>query len=285
MARLNDLGQGKLEGPKLDPRIIIIRPGFNYRDTTTEVSRKHIDWLKGNIRAIGVQEPIRVEYIDGKVYLVNGECRLIACRELYKEGFKIPYKDGGYGPPLVPSITINGDEAEILAASMIANGSLPPSKLEFGAAADRLQKLGWAPDKIALYIPPHIGLKGSKALRYVTEAVELHQAPLEVKKAVKEGIDGVKISEPAALAVTRKNRIMAPEILKEAAKDAKAKGQTEVKRPKGEGKATQAKKAVQKTVDECLKLADALADVALDDNLPIDEVMRSARAYNKARGR
>ena len=44
--RLNELGQGRVEGPKLDPRIIVIRPGFNFRDTTQPSVLAHIDWLK-----------------------------------------------------------------------------------------------------------------------------------------------------------------------------------------------------------------------------------------------
>jgi hypothetical protein len=35
MARLNDLGKGKMEAPKLRPEIIQIKPGHNYRDMTS----------------------------------------------------------------------------------------------------------------------------------------------------------------------------------------------------------------------------------------------------------
>ena len=84
MSRLNDLALGRLDAVKLDPRIIQVRPGWNYRDTTTPVSEAHIQWLMESIKEVGVQEPIRVEYVDGKVYLVNGECRLKACLRLYE---------------------------------------------------------------------------------------------------------------------------------------------------------------------------------------------------------
>lgn len=237
MARFNDLGEGKIEGRKLDPRDIIIREGFNFRDITTEQAQAHIAWLKANIREHGVQQPVRVEYVKGEVFLVDGQCRVEACRQLWKEGVKVPYKSGGFGPPLIPAIVVDGDEAEMLAASMVANGGLPPTKLEFGNAAARLLKLGWTPDKVSLYVPAHIGLTAAMKRRYVTEAVELHQAPLEVKKAVKEGIDGVKISEPAALAATRKDRTTAADTLAKQAKEAKAKGKTEVKRAKDEPRA------------------------------------------------
>lgn len=273
MPRLNDLGQGKLEAPKLDPRDIIIRKGFNYRDTGSEVSQSHIGWLKESIRATGVQEPIRVEFIDGKVFLVNGECRLRACLELVKEGLDVR----------IPAIAVKGDEAEVLAASMVANGSLPPTKLEFGAAADRLLKYGWALEKITAYIPPHIGVKGSKAKRFVQEAVDLHHAPLAVKNAVKEGVDGVKLSESAALSIAKKDRTNADERIQEAVKDAKAKGETVAKRPKGAGEVTKKKQSFQAFNDKLLELADILAAAILNDNMAIGEVQKKARAYQKVR--
>lgn len=284
MPRLTDLGHGKLDCPKLDPRDVIIRKGFNYRDTTTPAAEAHILWLMESIKATGVQEPIRVEFDDGKAYLVNGECRLIACQRLWKAGeVKVPYKEGGYGPPLIPAIQKSGDEAEILAASMVANGSLPPSKMEFGAAAARLEAHGWPKEKIALYIPPHIGAKGSKAVRYVREAVELHQAPLDVKEAVRNGVDGVKVTDSLALAATKKGREKAPEIIREAVNQAKSKGETVAKRPKHEGEVAKKRNEFQAFTDRLLDAADLLAQMILADNVMLPEVQRKARQYQKLR--
>ena len=75
-------------------------------------------------------------------------------------------------PPLlafkIPALAGSAfDEAEVLAKSMVANGALPPTQLEFGAAAARLKGWGWADEKIALYTPPHIAQDGTKAKRYV----------------------------------------------------------------------------------------------------------------------
>jgi len=175
MARLNDLSHGRLDAPRLDPREIVIREGFNYRDTNTEASLKHIAWLKESIRERGVEEPIRVEYKGGTVFVVNGECRVKALRQLWDEGVEV----------YVPAIVAKGDEAEILAKSMIANGALPPTPLEFGQAASRLLAYGWSPEKVAEYTPPHIRGSKAKAVQYVKDAVELHEAPLGVKKQVK----------------------------------------------------------------------------------------------------
>jgi ParB-like chromosome segregation protein Spo0J len=284
--RFQSLGEGKIEGRKLDPRTVIVRKGFNYRDLNSEAAQKHIAWLKESIKAEGVEQPIRVQYIGGEVYLVDGQCRLEACKQLFKEGVKVPYKGGGYGPPLIPALTVDSkNEADILAASMVANGSLPPTKMEFGVAADRLQKLGWPIEKIALYIPAHIGYKGAKAGRYVREAVELHHAPEDVKKAATAGVDGVKLSDAAALKITRENPLDPKPAIEQEVSRAKAKGKTEAKRPKGIGKAGKAKAATQKTVEQCLALADSLADVALDLTLDRGEVVACAEKFNKARGR
>lgn len=282
--RFQDLGEGKIEGRKLDPRTIKIRKDFNYRDTESETVQAHIAWLKDSIKAHGVQQPVRVQYIGGEVYLVDGHCRVEACKQLFKEGFKIPYKEGGNGPALVPALVVAGDEGDILAASMIANDSLPPTKIEFGKAADRLQKLGWPDEKIALYIPPHILVKGFKATRYVKESVELHQAPQSVKKAASEGKDGVKISEAQALKIARENPLHAEEEIDKAVSQAKSKGQTTARRPKGEGKATKAKAAEKASVSKCLELADGMARVAMDLTLDRDEVIACASAYMEARG-
>jgi hypothetical protein len=62
--------------------------------------------------------------------------------------------------------------------------------------------------------------------------VELQQAPLAVKDAVAHGVDGVGVSTPLALSATRKNRIMAEEIIKDAVSEAKSKGKAVARRPK-----------------------------------------------------
>ena len=275
--RLNALGQGRVEGPKLDPRIIIIRPGFNFRDTSTPAVRAHIDWLKTSIKEHGVQEPIRVEYDSDTVYLVNGECRVIACKELWEEGVKVPYKDGTNGPPLVPSIVVNGDEAEVLAASMIANGALPPTQIEFGSAAKRLMALGWPVEKVAEYTPPHIAKDPRKAARYVKEAVELHNAPLDVKKAVKEGVDGVTVSPALALQAVRKSPLHASEEIAAQAAQAKSKGQKVAKRAKTLGKAGKAQ-------EQLLRMGDAMADEGLAGSHSV-RFDSAAKTWNRLRGR
>jgi ParB-like chromosome segregation protein Spo0J len=240
--RLNDLAHGKLEAPKLDPREIIIRAGFNYRDTTSEAATAHIEWLAQSIKDRGVDQPISVEFTDGKVFLIDGECRLLALRKLWDAGDEV----------FVPAISFRGDEAAVLAKAMVAGGSLPPTQLEFGRAAERLINYGWTVERIAALTPPHLGLKGRKAKRFVNDAVELQQAPLAVKDAVAHGVDGVGVSTPLALSATRKNRIMAEEIIKDAVSDAKSKGKSVARRPKDNAK------AVSILLAECKQQGDVM---------------------------
>lgn len=275
MARLNDLGVGKLEGPKIDPRVVIIRPDFNYRDTSSSAARAHIAWLKESIKDRGVDEPIWVEFEGGKVYLIDGECRLLALRELWNEGNEIR----------VPAIAYRGDEAHVLAKSMVANGALPPTQMEFGRAAERLMNWGWSVDQIAALTPPHLGLQGGKAKRYVRDAVDLQQAPLAVKKAVSEGIDGVTVSPALALSVTKQNRMEAPAIIEKAAAEAKAAGKKTATRPKGAGPVTKAKAAREVKVQTIEAVGDNIADLILNEAPDWDVLEKLAAQWNKLRGR
>jgi ParB-like chromosome segregation protein Spo0J len=272
--RLNDLGTGKLECPKLRPEIIIIRPLNNYRDMQSAATKAHIEWLKESIREEGVKKPVDVEFIDGKVYLVAGECRLTAAQQLRQEGW-----DG-----FIPALSVKGDEADILARSMIDNGGLPPTMLEFGAAVRRLQKFGWELERIAKYVPVHIAETPSRALRFVQDALELDQAPLAVKEAVRDGVDGVAVSPALAVAVTRKNRIQAAEIIKDEVAKAKAAGKTEAKRPKGAGKATKAKAVAADHTDKLMKLGDRMAAGLLTtESIAWDKLEALAKQWAKLR--
>lgn len=274
-SRLNDLGRRGGEVVLLNPKDIIIQRGFNYRDMESEAVAKHIDWLKGNIREHGVQEPIRVKFEGGKVFLINGECRLLACKALRKEGVEV----------FIPAVTARGDEAEVLAKSMVANGALPPTQLEFGAAAARLKKYGWDDDRIALFTPPHIAQNPSKARRYVREAVELHEAPIAVKEAVKEGVNGIPVSPALALQAARKNPLHAREEIEKIATEAKAAGKSVAKRPKGAGPATKAKAAKETYQESLERIGDRMATLILDDPEPAGVLKSAALAWNQTRGR
>ncbi len=270
---------GSVRGGNLRPEDIGIIVGQNYRDMTTPETKAHVAWLKESIRTEGVKDPIDVIYSDGKWYLApgGGECRLTACQQLRKEK---PAWDG-----YIPAFQVKGDEVALLKRSILRNTGLAPTLLELGKVLQQLIDLGQPVEEVVKCVPPSITTDPAKALKVARKALDLNAAPIAVKKAVKEGVDGVKVSEARAVAETRRNPLTAAQRLTEAASAAKAKGKTTIKREKGQGKAGKAKAATQKTVDQCLALADSLADVALDLTLDRGEVVACAEKFNLARGR
>ena len=268
---------GSVRGGNLRPEIISIIAGSNYRDMNSAETKAHVAWLKESIRNEGVKDPIDVIFSDGKWYLApgGGECRLTACKELRKE------KWDGY----IPCFQVKGDEVYLLKRSILRNTGLAPTLLELGKALQQLIDLGQPLDEVVKCVPPSITTDPQKAIRIAKKALDLNAAPVAVKEAVKSGIGGVKVSEGRAVAEAKKNPLTAAQNLTTAASEAKAKGETTVRREKGPGKAAKAKAATAAQVENWLKLADAMADVALDSNLSVDEVEACARAYNRARGR
>jgi len=273
--RLKHLGRGN--GSRdvifIDPRAIRIRKGFNHRDMTTPETVAHIDWLKSSIKASGVKVPLQVEWDDRVPYLVSGECRLRASLELVSEGTEVK----------VPVMQVSGDEAAILVESMLSNCGKPPSQLEFGEGASKLLALGWSEERIMTLVPPHVGLSTDRAkMLYVKTAVELQNAPLEVKKMVKEGVDGVEITPARAISETRKGKAGAAERIRTAVSEAKANGLSSVKRDK----APAAHKAKAETSSLVLFAAEGLAvavDRWIEDATPAaeDALVAAHKEYRK----
>ncbi len=272
--RLTQLGHGRIDAVKMKPSDIIIRKDWNYRDVTTEEARTHIAWLKESIREMGVQKPLEVQFMAGKAYLVDGECRLRAALELEKEVTDLT----------VPVLGVKGDEAVIRAKSMVANGALPPSKLEFGKAAQLLRDYGWTDEQIEPYCPPHIRMRGIKhAKRFIKDAVDLHNAPIAIKDAVKNGVDGIKVSPAAAVAIARKHPLEAADFLKQKAAEAKATGKTEINRDKTDGVTIKAKKAAEAKTQDLFLMGDRLADLVLGESMDWDAMLETAKAWKKGR--
>ena len=258
----------KPESRALDPREIVITEGWNVRDMNSPETREHIAALKISILARGLDKAITVRYdrVTGVTTLVDGQCRLTACRELLDEGHTI----------FVPAIRVQGDEAELTAESLTSNTGHPLTQWEIGAGCRRLLKFGWTPPQIAAHI--------CKTLRYVTDAIALSNVSIEAKTMLSAGqvtpgavLHAVKVNGPDKATEALQEAVAAqPDPLQATILGTKPSKPRPVARPKAESKGALEIKTV-------LDLADDLAMKALDDELPISEVWKAAKAYQKAR--
>ena len=149
-----------------------IEKGHNPRNYDLPENRAHLQNLKENIRIYGVQVPIlaRFEVETRRGFIVDGECRFRACKELQDEGVEILS---------VPVIQVQGnDPATRLALTLTANTGKPLSKWEAGSAFQRLVNYGWD--------LPAIVAKLGFSERYIKEALELTDAPEAVKQLLSE---------------------------------------------------------------------------------------------------
>ncbi len=171
--RLRDLGNGRRDAIMMDPKIILIEKDFNPREYSLSENREHLDELKASIKVRGVLQPLLVRFDVQKqaAILVDGECRLRAVLELIAEGTEIES---------VPTLQVSGgNEVERLVMALTANTGKPLSKWEAGTAFKRLANFGWESYEIAAEL--------GYSERFVKEAIELTDAPEEVKHILSEG--------------------------------------------------------------------------------------------------
>jgi ParB-like chromosome segregation protein Spo0J len=159
------------ESRALDPREVTIKPGWNVRDMTSPATREWIATLKASIAARGLDKPISIRYErkTGAATLVDGQCRLTACRELWDEGNQV----------WVKTVVVEGDEAQLTVKGIVANANQTLTQWEIGTGCARLIGWGWTKSDIAVHI--------CQSERYVTEALALHNAPLEAKAMLSAG--------------------------------------------------------------------------------------------------
>lgn len=130
--------KGTIQIFKIDPRAIIVVEGWNSRrDFTGE------EELRDSIIANGVQMPLIVKKIDGKIHLSNGERRLRATLRAIAEGHNIE---------MVPAVLERKgvSETESLFASAIADDGKPLEPLEKADLYRRLVAYGVTVKDIAV---------------------------------------------------------------------------------------------------------------------------------------
>ncbi len=161
------------KGSMMDPRIIEIDPGFNSRDFSIAKNREHIDFLKASIvERKGIKTPLTVRLNEGRVMLVDGECRLRAVMELIAEGHpieRVPWQS--------EDRYIN--EADRLVDQVTRNSGKPFEPLELAHHCRRLEGFGWSHGDIAK--------KLSLSQSYISHLFGLLTMPEQVQQHIKAG--------------------------------------------------------------------------------------------------
>jgi len=271
----------KPESRALDPREVVIQPGWNVRDVTTTDAKEHIAGIKASILARvneepplpGLIKPIEVRYDrkTGTCTLVDGQCRLIACRELWDEGHQV----------YVPCKVLEGNEEQLFASSLLSNGGKPLTQWEIGVGCRKLN-VGhlWSVERIAA----HIG----KPKRYVTDAIALAGVDQEAKEMLSAG----EVTPGAVLHAVKENNgnhKQAAAALRKAV-EAKKPAQASLDTPKAKPepvtrpKAPSATEQIAKSSGKLLDLADTMCRLILDPHVEMGELELAAEAYKEARG-
>ena len=104
---------------------------------TDPTNVEHIDMLAKSIAEIGVKKPLVVYWEDGKAYVSDGHCRLMAAIraiEVYKAEIKT-----------VPVVTDDryANEADRIFGQIVHNQGKPFSQLEQAKVFKKLVDLGW----------------------------------------------------------------------------------------------------------------------------------------------
>ncbi len=264
-SRLRDLKTGVRDLIMLDPRIIVVEKGHNPRNYDLPENRAHLDELKASIRENGTLAPllVRWEAETKQAILVDGECRLIANLELITEGHPVD---------AVPTIQVKaGDEAQRLVLALTANTGKPLSSWEIGVAFQKFINFGWTEEKIASQL--------GYALRFVKEALELSDAPADVKYLLSEQA----VTPSLAIATLRKSGSGASLILKAAVEKARAK------KPGKNGKHAPAKreravKSISLAPDDVKAVMESLERAAVQKDDKCASLAEAALAILRGKG-
>lgn len=214
--KVSDLSDKRTSILWINPMRIKIKEGRNLRNVEDPEIKEHIKDLGADIMEHGMQHPLIVEFKDGEVLMVDGECRIrgvwYALDQLGAEIATVPCM-------IEPKGTTEGDRIAKMAKSY--NGGKPIKPLELAKGVQRLLVGGWTHENIA----KRLGMTSQR----IYQLVDLAMMPPEVKAAVQEG----SISATAAAKIVHEEGAAeGAKTITAAVKEAKA----EAKNGKGKGK-------------------------------------------------
>lgn len=139
---ISQFSVGRSDVHRVDPRVLIIRHGWNTRDESSELEA-HIDALAQSIAEIGVRKPIEVKLEDGELVVKDGHCRTRAAMLAITK----------YGADLktVPVISVDryANDADLILNQVISNSGKPLTVLEQAKVFKKLIDMGWNQSDIA----------------------------------------------------------------------------------------------------------------------------------------
>ena len=166
------IAEGRTDLFRMDPRKIVIRPGWNSRDFDLPENQEHVSLLAESIREVGVREPLAGYLDDGEFVLTNGESRLRAVLKLLAEGVEIKTV------PVQPEPR-HASEADHLASQIIRNSGKPFTPMENARVFARLLDFGWTAQEIAK--------KTGITVERVNQIAKLNSVTETVRKVVQAG--------------------------------------------------------------------------------------------------
>lgn len=203
---IKGFSSGRSDDYRINPFLINIKECFNARDFKSPENQAHILALAESIAHRGVLKPLTVYFEDGKLFVSDGECRLMATFYAIENlGAKIE---------TVPVINEQRglNDADRVAAQHIHNSGKPFTQLELADLVKRLLGFGWDQARVA----KETGIAQSRQ----SQLLDLAGIPENVKALVTEGA----VSAHMAVKTVKEHGTKAKETLDKAVVAAKESG-------------------------------------------------------------
>lgn len=199
--------QGKSEVHKVDPRLLVIKEGWNTREETPELL-EHIDMLAQSIAEVGVKNPIQIKLEDGKLIVKAGHCRtraVIRAMDHYKAEIKT-----------VPVVSVDryASDEDLILEQVITNSGKPLTTMEEAKVYKKLLDMGWNQADIA----KKVGKSGGR----ISQILSLLTMPIAAQQAVASGAISASLAQQVVKAA--ETPAQASQQLQKAVETAKAEG-------------------------------------------------------------
>jgi ParB family chromosome partitioning protein len=209
MATIKDISTSRFEAYRVDPKLLQIEPGFNFRIDSPELTTADEE-LKNSIITNGVMQPLTIRMMDDKPFIVNGHRRHKAILAAIAEGHEIPTV------PCIPEPKGTSEEDRVLML-ITTNSGLAPTALEKGDIFKRLSQMGWSNERI--------GERAGISYKQVENLIALQSAPTAIKELISTGTVSATL---AMKTIQSEGRGGAAVTLAQAAAEVKEAGGTKV---------------------------------------------------------